>query len=207
MIEEKSALELKNAQQAKENILAQYEILKNQVNPHFLFNSMNILSSLISLNPDKAIAFTRHFSKLYRKLLELSNQHIISLEQELEFIQSYIFLQKMRFDENLQIEIAIEEEQLKSSLPPFSLQLLVENAVKHNVISIDNPLKVRIYTDNHYIRVANQLQPRGGQDQVASTHIGLKNLKARYALITPEPVSFEQTKSQYIASLPLIQAG
>ncbi|MEL6867645.1 MAG: histidine kinase, partial [Bacteroidota bacterium] len=175
LIEEKNALELKNAQQAKENILAQYEILKNQVNPHFLFNSMNILSSLISINPEKAIAFTRHFSKLYRKLLELSNQQIISLEQELEFIHSYIFLQKMRFDENLQIEMAIDEEQLKSSLPPFSLQLLVENAVKHNIISIDNPLKVHIYTDKHYIRVANQLQPRGGQDQVASTHIGLKN--------------------------------
>ncbi|MEM9917619.1 MAG: histidine kinase [Bacteroidota bacterium] len=203
--EERNALMLKSAQQEKENILAQYEILRNQINPHFLFNSMNILSSLISTNPKQAITFTQKFSKIYRSLLELRDQQIISLEQELNFIRSYIFLQKMRFDENLRVDIQVAEEKMAYCLPPFSLQLLVENAIKHNVVSLDNPLNITIHCEGHYAVVTNNLQPRGNAP--SSTKVGLSNLQARYRLITPEPVVFEQTNKEYIAKIPLIEEG
>ncbi len=203
--EDKSALLLKTAQQEKDNVLAQYEILKSQINPHFLFNSMNILSSLITTEPEKAIAFTHRFSKIYRTLLELREQQIISLKQELDFINAYIFLQKMRFDENLQVIIEVDDEKLDFCLPPFSLQLLVENAIKHNIVSIDNPLLIRIRNEGEYITVSNNLQERGNKP--ASTHVGLSNLQARYQLITDEPVEFIKSENQYIARLPLIPEG
>ncbi|MEO1514462.1 MAG: histidine kinase [Bacteroidota bacterium] len=196
---------LQTARQEKENILAQYEILKSQINPHFLFNSMNILSSLISTDPEQAIQFTHQFSRIYRSLLELREQQIISLSQELDFIRSYVYLQKMRFDDSLQIDIQVDEQKLNHCLPPFSLQLLVENAIKHNIVSIDNPLRIQIKDEDNYIYVINNLQARGNKP--TSTKVGLNNLQARYRLICAEPVSFSKTETQYIAKIPLIEEG
>ena len=132
----------------KENILSQFSILKNQINPHFLFNSMNILAAIIPSNPDQAVAFTTQFAKLYRKVLELRDQLIIPLQQELEFVDSFLFLQKMRFDDNLIVNYNIEEKHQQSCLPPFALQLLVENAIKHNIVSEDQPLSIDIFTES-----------------------------------------------------------
>lgn len=203
--EEKSALQLKTTQMEKENILSQFEILKNQINPHFLFNSMNILSSLISTNPKKAIEFTTRFSKLYRSVLELREQLIISLDQELEFVRAYLFLQKMRFDDSLQLKIEIEDRHRESCLPPFALQILVENAIKHNIISEDTPLNINISTSGNFVTVSNNLQPRGSVTD--STKIGLSNLKARYEMITDTTISFGEEDQYYIAKIPLIEEG
>ena len=200
------SLRLKNRALEKENIHAQFEILKNQINPHFLFNSMNILSALIPADPGKALSFTRKFSKLYRSMLDLKPQPVISLHEELEFVQTYVYLQKMRFEDSLQVDIDVSDTSLEYVLPPFALQILVENTVKHNIISEDEPLKVRIYDQSNYLCVQNNLQKRGYVED--STGLGLKNLKDRYKMITDQPVLLEETPDKYyLARIPLIPEG
>ncbi len=200
---EKSELLIKTAKMEKAHILSQYEILKNQINPHFLFNSMNILSSLIPRSPQKAVKFTKQFSKVFRTLLEMNEALLIPLEQELEFIKSYLFLQKMRFDKSLEIEVRIAKSKLTYLLPPFGLQLLIENAIKHNIISEEMPLKIYIASEENYLKVVNNLQLRGSN--LKSTGIGLKNLKARYKMLTDLPVTFKEEDKKYVAQIPLIK--
>ncbi len=202
---EKNELLLKNAQQEKEQILAQFEILKNQINPHFLFNSMNILAALIPKNPEKAISFSNSFSRLYRKLLQLREQLIISISEELEFVIDYLALQKMRFDESLEFDISISEEVKNCCLPPFALQILVENAIKHNIVSEDNPLKISIFDQEEKIHVVNNLQKRGTPTE--SSGIGLSNLKARYELIGTERIQIVEENGFFSAIIPVILNG
>ena len=132
----------------KENIMSQFEILKNQVNPHFLFNSMNVLSSLIKENPDKAISFTNNFSKVYRTLLQLKDQPVIVLDEELDLVKSYVDLQQVRFQDALVVDIDLEENSTKYVIPPFTLQLVLENAIKHNIVSTKKPLNISIHLKN-----------------------------------------------------------
>lgn len=203
--QERNELLLQKTQMEKENILSQFEILKNQINPHFLFNSMNVLASLIPKAPVKAVDFTTRFAHLYRKILQLREQLIIPLSQELEFIQAYLFLQKMRFDESLQVSIEIEEQHKQSCVPPFALQILVENAIKHNIVSESLPLQIKIFTKDQHLKVINNLQARGNKPD--STKIGLSNLRARYQMITDAPISFEAKDGEYVATLPLVLEG
>ncbi|MBX2875544.1 MAG: response regulator [Saprospiraceae bacterium] len=200
--EEKTSLQLQNERMEKENILSQFSILKNQINPHFLFNSMNILAALIPSAPDKAVAFTTRFAKLYRKVLELRDQLIIPLSQELEFVDSFLFLQKMRFDESLIINYNIEPRHRESCLPPFALQLLVENAIKHNIVSEDQPLTINIFTEGDILQVINNLQLRGSVED--STGIGLANLRARYEMIAKQKIFSGEEGAQYVTRLPLL---
>lgn len=205
LVEENTELLLKAERQEKANILSQFELLKNQINPHFLFNSMNILAALIPRDTDKAVEFTNRFSKVYRRLLELREQPLVTLEQELEFVESYLFLQKMRFADNLQLETNIPATALSHCLPPFTLQILVENAIKHNVAAEEQPLHIRIgIAANGKLEVENNLQLRG--TPVESTGLGLRILRSRYELITPEEsVEFEQNKQTYTVRVPLIE--
>ena len=200
--EEKNKLLLQTAQQEKQNILTQFEVLKNQINPHFLFNSMNVLSSLIATKPEKAIQFTTHFSRLYRRLLELREEIFISVEQELTFVEDYLFLQKMRFEDNLNLKIVIATEKRKAQIPPFALHLLIENAIKHNIVSMDMPLDISIFDEGNFLKVANNLQLRG--EQISSTKIGLSNLQARYELITKDKIEFFKTEKEYVVKIPLL---
>lgn len=200
---ENSDLLVNAARMEKEHILSQYEILKNQINPHFLFNSMNILSSLIPRNPQTALKFTKQFSKVFRTLLEMNEELLIPLEQELDFIKSYLFLQKMRFDKSLDIQVRIAKSKLTYSIPPFGLQLLIENAIKHNIVSEEMPLRISISNEGNYLKVVNNLQLRGGNKE--STGIGLKNLKARYKMMTDMPVYLEVSPDDYVAKIPLIK--
>ena len=201
--DEKTELLVKTARMEKEQVMAHFEILKSQINPHFLFNSMNILSSLITKSPKLAVRFTGQFSKVFRKLLENNEEITIELQQELDFIKSYLFLQKMRFDKSLEIEVKIEKTKLQKALPPFGLQLLIENAIKHNIISEEQPLKIVISNDGDYLQVQNNLQIRGEQEE--STGIGLKNLTARYNLLTEMPVIIEKSAEFFTAKIPLIE--
>ncbi len=204
LVEENMELLLKAERQEKANILSQFELLKSQINPHFLFNSMNILAAIIPRDTDKAVEFTNRFSKVYRRLLELREQALVTLAQELEFVESYLYLQKMRFADNLRVQTDIPTTALGHCLPPFTLQILVENAIKHNVAAEEQPLHIRIgVSPNGQLEVENNLQLRG--TPVESTGMGLHILRSRYEIITPDPVEFEQTPQAYIVRVPLIE--
>jgi two-component system, LytTR family, sensor kinase len=187
----------------RENVESQYAALKNQVNPHFLFNSLNTLSSLIRVSPDKALEYVDKFSKIYRYVLDMSDKMIIELREELSFLQSYYYLQKLRFGDNLNIDIEIPAESLNEYVLPLSLQILIENVVKHNEISSERPMKIFIGTANGFLMVSNSLQLKMNVEN--TTGIGLTNLKERYLHITDTAPEFYATSDQYIAKIPLIK--
>ena len=188
----------------KENMASKFEALKNQVNPHFLFNSLNTLSSLIYSDPAKAEMFIDEFASIYRYVLDNQDRLLVSLKEEVEFIKSFIYLLKIRFGEGLLFNIHINGDVLKYHLPTLSLQLLVENAIKHNVVSKDRPLEVSISTENECVIVRNNIQIR--EEKIASTGIGLENLRQRYNLMSNLKPTFAIENEHYIAKLPLIQS-
>jgi len=189
---------------AKENISSKFEALKNQVNPHFLFNSLNTLSSLIYSDTAKAEVFIDEFASIYRYVLDNQDRLVVSLKEEVGFIKSFIYLLKIRFGEGLVFNIHIEGDKLNCNLPTLSLQLLVENAIKHNVVTKERPLEVLIATEDECVIVKNNLQNR--QENTASTGIGLENLRQRYELLSNLKPAFVIENEHYIAKLPLIQA-
>ncbi len=195
-------LRRKNRELETQNVMAQFEILKNQIQPHFLFNSMNILRSLISTDTEKAQAFATQFSKLYRSVLGLKDQLLIGLEEELDFINCYIFMQKMRFADSLVVDLAIPADRMGYTLPPFALQILVENAIKHNIVSEEQPLTISVSVEGDFLKIENPLQARGHVED--STGTGLANLKARYALLGNLPIQIKENNNTFIVRIPLI---
>ncbi len=188
----------------RENIQSQLEGLKSKVNPHFLFNSLNTLAYLIPEDADKSVKFVQKLSKVYRYILEMSDEKLIPLQQELDFLNAYIFLLKERFEENLRVEIDIPKARLTDKIIPLSLQILFENAIKHNVISSSKPLfiKVLINPEGKLI-VENNLQKK--KQIKDSTKFGLENIKNRYRFFSTEAVDVISTSSSFIVSLPLIK--
>lgn len=186
----------------KENLQSQFEVLRQQVNPHFLFNSLNVLTSLIKLEPDLAEKFTEHLSKVYRYVLENKDNDLVNLQTELDFLDAYIFLLNIRFMDKINIVVTIPDHQRNLLILPLALQLLIENAIKHNSMSKKNPLKIEIFIDdNKLLNVVNNLQER--ESHMASTGVGLKNIEHRYHLLEmPLPVFFK-TDTQFIAQIPL----
>ncbi|WP_333878679.1 tetratricopeptide repeat-containing sensor histidine kinase [Flavobacterium sp.] len=201
--QEKDALAQQNLQLENENILVQFETLKNQVSPHFLFNSLNALASLITTDQQKALAFTNLFSKIFRNTLELKDRHLITLSEELQHVNAYLQLQKMRFHDNLIIDIQIDSKVMAYFLPPFSLQMVIENAVKHNVISSEAPLFISISNTEDFLRITNNLQQRNYVED--STKTGLKNIISRYKYITALRPVFEIRNDQFVVELPIIK--
>ena len=186
----------------RQNYISRYEALKNQVNPHFLFNSLNVLSSLIYRDISLSDKFIRKFSEVFRYVLELNNQELVTLKREVEFINSYFFLQKIRHEEAISLSIKISAEDLDKMIPPMALQIVVENAFKHNMISTSSPLHIELYTCNHKLIVRNNYQARA--DSVSSTGIGQKNLLDRYKIQTDELPDFYIEDEHYIVELPLL---
>ncbi len=187
----------------RENIQSQLEGLKNQVNPHFLFNSLNTLSYLIPEDSDRAVNFVQQLSKVYRYILEIRETKLIPLEEELEFLHAYIFLLKERFEENLQVNIRIPAKQLQLQIVPLSLQILFENAIKHNIISSKKPLLIEVFVDEFgKLIVQNNLQQK--KQTSASTKVGLQNIKNRYRFFSNEAVEVLSTATSFVVSLPLI---
>lgn len=200
---ENMELEEQNLRLENENILVQFETLKNQVSPHFLFNSLNALASLISTDPDKALEFTAAFSKIFRNALELKERHLITLKEELQHVNAYFYLQQMRFGDSLIVETTVPANALNRYLPPFSLQMVVENAIKHNVVTLSQPLRITIGVAGDRLIVANDLQQRQHVDD--STGTGVSNIISRYKYLgAGEPV-FEARNNQYVVELPLIE--
>jgi CheY-like chemotaxis protein len=199
---ERDLLRLRAAQQEREQVKAKFEILRHQVNPHFLFNSLNILASLISMDSQQAVRFTQRFARVYRRLLEFDDNPLVSLSEELSFVKDYLYLQEIRFAEALKVEWDIDSAVLTKQLPPFSLQLLLENAVKHNITSEEQPLHIRIAAKGEALLVENTLQTR--PTPADSTKIGLQNLRERYRLVADRTPVFEKTGTLYRATLPLL---
>ncbi|MDQ3292535.1 MAG: histidine kinase [Bacteroidota bacterium] len=186
----------------KENIASQYDTLKSQVNPHFLFNSLNALTSLVTTDQELAVKFIKQLSEVYRYVLDSQSKEVVPLADEMKFVQSYIFLQQIRYSTSLQIEIA-DLSANKYQIAPLSVQMLLENAIKHNMILEDQPLHLKIYTlDEEYLVVENNLQIRNIRSD--SMGMGLKNIQARYAYLTNKPVLIEQTNEYFRVQLPLL---
>jgi LytS/YehU family sensor histidine kinase len=181
---------------------AQYELLKQQVNPHFLFNSLNTLKSMVEAQDKNAPHFIVMLSDFYRSALEKRNDYIIPLQEELETLQAYMFLLKSRFEAGIQLEIDIEPPHVTSMIPSFTLQLLVENCIKHNVVSLAAPLVIRIYTDNESLIVENNLQVK--RSPVLSTYTGLNNIIQRYQHLSGRDVVITKTEDFFTVELPVI---
>ena len=184
----------------KENLRYQYEVLKNQLNPHFLFNSLSSLSSLVSSDSQRAKEFIRKLSQVYRHVLEHGNEGLISVEQELRFINGYIYLLKTRFDDSLVINIAISSNFYDKKIVPMALQVAIENAVKHNSTSEGNPLIIDIGIEGESLTISNPLRPKRNSN---SSGIGLKNLQNTYRHHHNE-IRIDAGNSYFKVSLPLI---
>ena len=185
----------------KENTQIKFQTLKDQLNPHFLFNSLNVLSSLTSTDPEKAQKFVDEFSMIYRYTLDVIDKTVVELKDEIEFVKSFLYLQKIRFDDSVDYEINIDAQKLDHFVPPLALQTLLENSFKHNRASADSPLKIKIYNEDNFIIVINNIQPKFSG---SSTKVGLENLKKRYQLICGIEPAFTVTENEYIAKIPLI---
>lgn len=195
-------LETYNKELMKENVSARYEILKSKINPHFLFNNLSTLSSLIIYDQKQALSFVAKFAKLYRSILELSNTQLISLKEELEVVDSYLYLCKMKYTDSLSLNIDKKLLAMDCFIPPFSIQLLVENAVKHNNIDVNNVMMIDVYAEEDYIVVKNIFNPKA--DEELSTGLGQKNIIERYKIITDKLPLFESKEGWYIAKIPFI---
>jgi two-component system, LytTR family, sensor kinase len=187
----------------EEKLIFQYETLKNQVNPHFLFNSLNTLSSLIPKDPELSERFITKFSAIYRYILEKSDSEMVGLHEEIEFIESYFFLQKIRDDGKINLQIEVGHPEVYQILP-ISLQLLVENALKHNAATHENPLTIRIYLENDgTLIVENNIQKKMNLEP--SSKIGLKNLKERISLMMNKPLLIEEGTEKFLVKLPVMK--
>ena len=193
---------VQESQIVAKNQTAKFESLKNQLDPHFLFNSLNVLTSLIGENPNQAEKFTTKLSKVYRYVLEQKDKDLTSLEEELKFAKSYMELLQMRFEDAIEFVIpeSVSDEELK--IVPLSLQLLLENAVKHNVITSSQPLKIKIYENKGFLVIENTVNPKDSLGK--STKVGLKNIQQRYELISSNKMTVENNGKLFTVKLPLL---
>lgn len=188
----------------KELSQIKFEVLKSQINPHFMFNSLNVLSGLINKDVSKAQQFIDEFSQIYRYVLETIEQPVVPLNKELDFMRSYLFLQQIRYGTALTYSVNISANLLEQVLPPLSLQVVLENAIKHNVVNDTKPLHIEITNEANTLIITNNIQPK--MSKANSTGLGLKNLLKRYAMISKFEPSFTVDTKFYIAKLPLINA-
>jgi hypothetical protein len=186
----------------KEQAIAQYETLKTQVNPHFLFNSLNVLTTLVHKDADVAEQFIIQLSKVYRYILESRAQEIISLEEEMRNLEAYVFLMQIRFGGNFKFDNQLATYTNSYKIAPLTLQMLVENALKHNEISKLHPLSISVFLEENWLVVRNNLQLKTNQND--STGIGLANIKSRYAFLSQQPVIISETDGFFTVKIPLI---
>lgn len=191
-----------NERMKQEMVQSQYETLKSQVNPHFLFNSLNTLTVMIPQQPDVAVSFVEQLSKVFRYSLQYSGENTIDVGTELKVVRSYLFLNEQRYGSKLKVEVAIGATALAQKIITQSLLMLAENAIKHNEISHEHPLSVHIYDEGKYLVVKNTLQRKKVLEP--STNVGLENIKKRYALASGVPVIIEDTDQWFVVKIPLL---
>lgn len=202
-------LQFKNKQlEAEElkriNTQAQLQAIKNQINPHFLFNNLNVLSSMVMQENPDANKFIEEFSKVYRHVLNTQQKELIPLKDELEFVKPYLFLLEKRFPESIFIQIKIPPGFEEYFIVPVSLQMLIENAIKHNIVSRSKPLQIDIQVKgNDQLLISNNLQIKSGGEH--STQIGLQNISQRYEITTHRKIEVKKTETSFMVLIPLIQ--
>ena len=185
-----------------ENAVLQYRQLKSQINPHFLFNSLNVLVSLINKDREAAVKYTKKLSAVYRYVLTRDCQDTVTVREEMDFIGNYIGILKTRFSEGLEFRCAVREEDMTKSVPPMSLQLLIENAVKHNAVMPENPLVISVDSDGKYLSVSNSIRPRMSRSE--GTGIGLKNLSEKYEILAQRDICVAKDDDSFTVKLPLL---
>ncbi len=202
LIRRQQQVSVENEQLQAENLRNQYEVLKNQLNPHMLFNSLNTLQSLVRENQNKAQDYIQELSRVLRYTLQSNDSQSVSLREEMDFASAYIFLLKMRFENNLQFDIQINKSFETYHLPPMAVQVLIENAVKHNEISNRKPLTIHVSTDTEgYLSVSNPIQSKW--TATPGTGIGLVNLAKRYHLLFKQDIQITEDK-EFTVRIPLI---
>ena len=189
----------------EEKIQFQFQVLRNQVNPHFLFNSFNTLISTIEDNPAQAVSYVEQLSGFFRNIVNYRDKDVISLGEEINVAQTYFYLQQKRFGENLKLNIDITKEAKKHTfIPPLTLQLLIENAIKHNAVSKETPLLINLFMeDGKYLVIKNNINPKITSESGA--HMGLQNIVNRYNLLSTEPVSIKNDGIDFMVSLPILK--
>lgn len=191
-------------EQAKQSALQhQLEALRSQINPHFLFNALNSLTVLIRTQSDRALPFVEQLSWLLRATLLRSEDDFITIQNELEYLESYIFLQQERFGQKFKVDVQIPESWKKELIPSFSLQLLAENAIKHNVVSTHQPLLLEIYPNGGSLIIRNQIQKR--RDVTQGTGLGLLNLSVRFKLLKKRDIQISQDETYFTVKLPILK--
>lgn len=185
-----------------DNLGAQYELLKQQVNPHFLFNSLNTLKYMVESEDEHSVDFILKLSNFYRFTLESRKLDLIRLAEELEILNAYVFLLKARFEEGINLSIDIHPIYNQSLIPPFTLQLLVENCIKHNIVSFDKPLKIKLYSEKDMLIVENRLQLKTTRE--ISTGLGLENINQRYTHLLNKAIEIQVSETLFSIKLPII---
>ncbi len=209
LIRQHQEVQLQNGELMAENVRNHYQALKNQLNPHMLFNSLNTLQSLVRESPEKAQNYIRELSKVLRYTLQENETNIVTLREEMNFVEAYIFLMKMRYEDNLHFLLDVNPHWMDYCLPPLSVQTLVENAIKHNEISNRKPLTIGIKiirnpdSNEISLQVDNNLQPR--RTTAAGTGVGLANLTKRYALLLDKEIKITETDGKFCVTIPLIK--
>ncbi|MCE7073166.1 histidine kinase [Dyadobacter sp. CY327] len=185
-----------------DNLSAQYDLLKQQVNPHFLFNSLNTLKAMVETNDQQSVDFILKLANFYRYTLESRKLDLIHLKEEMEILNAYLFLQKARFEDGFIFQNKLDETALDTLIPPFTLQLLVENCLKHNIVSLSRPLQIRIFSEGESIVVENQIQLRKNQED--SLGVGLKNIELKYSHLLNKKVEVINGQDLFKVRLPII---
>lgn len=196
----KSELAVEKSQ--KERIRSQLDSLRNHLDPHFLFNNLNILSSLIDKDKQSSKVFIEKFAEVYRALLNTKSDDLIPLADELEFIQAYMYLMHVRFENHILFDVSIDTESKQKLIPPLTLQMLIENAIKHNLITEERPLQIEVATQGKYLIVRNTLFPVKNPESSAGS--GLENIRQRYAHFSDQPVIIQKSDQQFEVHIPLL---
>ncbi|RBL90270.1 sensor histidine kinase [Chitinophaga flava] len=185
-----------------DNLAAQFELLRQQVNPHFLFNTLNTLKYMVEDKDENSVDFILKLSDFYRFTLENRKMDLIRFSEEMKILMAYLFLLKARFEEGIEVDIQVQESHEQSMIPPFTLQLLVENCIKHNIVALDKPLRIAIYSDGNYIVVKNNIQPKMTPE--SSTGIGLDNINERYYHLLNKNIVIAPDTETFVVKLPII---
>jgi len=186
----------------KELSQVELQVLTNEMDPHFIFNSLNTLNHLILNQPKQAHLFNNRLAQVYKYFLINKNKDLIPLKDELEFIEDYFYLLQIRHENKLDLQTSLDDKSRQVMIPPCSLQILIENAIKHNEFSETNPLHIKVYVNDHYLQVSNNIKPK--LYAVNSTGIGLKNLSSRYKILFKKDITISTSHENFIVKLPLI---
>jgi LytS/YehU family sensor histidine kinase len=187
----------------KESMAARYESLKNQVSPHFLFNSLNALTNLVYEDQDKAVKFIKQLSEVYRYVLDTRDKEVVPVAEELKFLESYLFLQRIRFGSKLTVNVSLPEDG-GIRVAPLALQMLIENAIKHNVVSEADPLTISLYAEDGFLVVQNNIQKKSFTTEPTSG-VGLQNIRKRYEYLSDDKVAIVEEEGIFQVRLPVLK--